>query len=703
MNTPLCHVRYLCIETGIQLNVTDSNTLAVIEINSPPVNAISRQLRAELLILFQSLASQNLHSVLLTCAGRTFVAGADIKEMDTEPLEPHLPELIAAIARFPKPVIAVLHGTVLGGGLELALACDYRLAVSKTKLGLPEVNLGIIPGAGGTLRLMNLIGAEAAIEFACTGKPQNADEWLNTPLIHKLMHKGNLTEQTLNFCRQLTLAEDKHSLTKGKQNTEADFSIQGQYIDWDSTEKKVKRLAKGVEAPVLLLNEIKAIYSLGLSFEHALKRQRRLFLQLRDSDQAKALRYAFFTEKKNQKLATSTSSTRAINTVGVVGAGNMGVGIARCFIDAGMDLIWIEQTEEALLRGMDNLRKGYQSKITKGHMTEQDLDDKLQLIQGTTDYDRLAPCDLVVEAAFEDLEVKKIIFKALDQHCKDSAILATNTSYLDINSIAKVTCKPEQVVGLHFFSPAHVMKLIEIVRAENTADDVIETMLALGVRLRKYPVEVGVCFGFAANRMYTRYGREIQQMLLEGNSIVAIDEAMTSFGMAMGPLAVQDLSGIDIGYQARAKQAARPYDLGYFRPSASMVENGRLGRKTQAGFYQYLASGEKVESQEAQLLVDNEAKKFSITPHLLTAEAIQQRAMLALVSEGLLIIDEGIVNDISLLDIIWLHGYGFPRFKGGPMYWGAKLGCADIDEKLQLLRHQYGADIWPEVTLSHLK
>ncbi|MCL2913271.1 3-hydroxyacyl-CoA dehydrogenase NAD-binding domain-containing protein [Shewanella corallii] len=689
-------VCYLTAE-GTTAATPDGN-IAVLTIDSPPVNALAQPLRAALARELDVLESQAISALFIACAGSTFIAGADIREMDGPALEPQLPDILTKLEAMPFPVFALLHGHTLGGGFELALACHYRIAMMGTQLGLPEVNLGLIPGAGGALRLAAVAGFEPAIDFACSGQPQKAERWGDSRLIHRLVtpEQSQAPQDAL-----LSAALCMYAKIQGRKPVAPpleEILLQGRSLDWQVISAKVKRRAKGVNAPMLLLDTLKQACLAPGAFNDAYRHQRELFLSLRSSIQSKALRYGFFLETRVKKHAAQRVKPDypQITKVGVIGAGNMGTGIVRSFIDAGYSLIWIEQTQGACHAGLDRLRQSYQSKVKRGQISDSDVQALLETVVTGTDYGLLSRCELVVEAAFENIEVKKAIFSQLDEICSADAVMATNTSYLDINDIAGVTSRPQQVVGLHFFSPANVMKLVEIVRADFTSKRVLAQMHQVALRLKKFPVQVGVCFGFAANRMYTRYGREVQQILLEGNSIVAVDGAMTEFGMAMGPLAVQDLSGIDIGYQARSRLPPNPDDPGFFRPSAAMVEHGRLGRKTQAGFYHYV-DGKQHPSESAQAIVNAESTALGIEPVSLSVADIQQRAMLALISEAIQLLKEGIVADVDLVDIIWLHGYGFPRHRGGPVYWARSLGRGRVSALLETMRLQYGSSVWPIV------
>jgi len=457
----------------------------------------------------------------------------------------------------------------------------------------------------------------------------------------------------------------------------------------------VARAAKANPVPCELLAQLQR--DLPKTVQESEKNTRDLFLKLRQSQVAKALRHAFFLEKKLQ--APRSKQPLNISQVAVIGAGTMGSAIAICFADAGFKVVLLEQSEQALTAGLERIKVQYQGGSDKGRITQKQCDDRLSLIDGSCDYTDITDVDLVIEAAFESMDVKQSIFAKLDEVCKPTAILATNTSYLDINLIAQATSRAESVVGMHFFSPANIMKLLEIVKANNTAPAVIETMQQLAKKLRKQAVTVSVCFGFAANRMYSRYGREIQQMLLEGASVEQIDSAMLGFGMAMGPLAVLDLSGIDIGHNARAQYPQPEYDIGYFKVSAALVKAGRLGRKTAQGFYNYSAAKPTVD-QQVIALIKKAAEELGIPQQQFTTQSIQKRALLAMISEAAQVIEQGIVSEKAAVDLIWLHGYGFPRAKGGPMFMAEQYGLASLQTQMDKMRELQGDKIWPSLKLS---
>ena len=675
------------------VNTRIVNQIAILEIDSPPVNALSAQLRSEMIAALQALADQSqLQAIVLYCAGSTFICGADIREFDGEPLAPHLPELISHLECSTVPVIALLHGHVLGGGLEVAAACHYRVALKSTNIGLPEVGLGVVPGAGGCQRMMRLVGVTNAVKLATSGRAVKVTDDNYAGLCeHLIDSQDDLLQQGLAWV-QRRLAENSLPI---KPTSALVLDSAAQKIDWQQFKKQVQRSAKSNPAPMQLLQQLARDWALPVA--QGEKNTRELFLQLRQSDAAKALRHAFFAEKKMQPGRSQQAFT--VSKVAVIGAGTMGSAIAICFADAGFKVTLLEQSQQALERGLKRIEDEYQRSCERGRINQKQLQQRLNLIQGSCDYSSISEVDLVIEAAFESLEVKKTIFKRLDSVCKEGAILATNTSYLDINVIAQATSRPESVVGMHFFSPANIMKLLEIVKADKTSDAVLEQMQQLAKKLRKQAVTVGVCFGFAANRIYTRYGREVQQMLLEGASIEMIDQAMREFGMAMGPLAVQDLSGIDIGHNARSQYPHPSYDPGYFKVSAALVAAGRLGRKSGSGFYDHSQGTACLDPQVAQIIAQV-AQELEVEKTEFSLQSIAQRALLAMISEAIQVLEQGIVQQKEAIDLIWLHGYGFPRAKGGPMFMAQQWGVAQLQQQFSALREKQGDKIWPRLDLA---
>jgi len=657
------------------VSIAHQGNIAVITIDSPPVNALSQAVRSGLVeCVITADADPNIEAMVLICAGRTFIAGADISEFGKPPLEPYLPDVLQILDNCSKPIIAALHGTALGGGLETALACRYRIALQSARVGLPEVNLGLIPGAGGTQRLPRIAGLESALDMITSGRHVAAKEALQMGVIDEIADQGNLLENLLEaalaFAAQV-LAKDE--IRQGISASQLDDSAENQEIltRWEAS---VRKRARGQQSPMVALESVKN--AVNLHFIDGLKRERELFLGCMSSAQSKALRHVFFAERAAVKLPESISDPAGeIHSAAVIGGGTMGRGIAMCFANINIPVKIIETDQDKLEQALAAVEKTYIKMTSQGRINKDQQHQRLALIGGSCDHTSLAQVDLVIEAAFENLDVKHSIFHSLDKHCKPQAILATNTSYLDIEAIASAVSDPSRVLGMHFFSPAHIMKLLEVVRTPKTSGAAIATMMKLGKTLGKRTVLVGNGFGFAANRMYSAYGREGQQMLLEGVSPAQLDRAMKNWGMAMGPTAVLDMSGIDIGYNARKQNPNPPADPCYFRPANMLAEKGYLGRKTGRGFYRYDPdTGKASEDMEIIELIRAEAQHLGVEQLDLTENDIQQRMIRAIAVEGQAILKQGIATKSSDLDVIWVNGYGFPRWSGGPMHYAAEQG-----------------------------
>jgi 3-hydroxyacyl-CoA dehydrogenase len=653
------------------VSITNQGQIAVITIDSPPVNALSQSVRSGLVecVNFAD-ADQNIQAIVLICAGRTFIAGADISEFGKPPLEPYLPDVLQTLDSCSKPIIAALHGTALGGGLETALACRYRIALQGARVGLPEVNLGLIPGAGGTQRLPRIAGLESALDMITSGRHVGAYEALKMGVVDEITDQKDLLTAAVEFAGKVLTNGD---IRQGISATRLEDSKENRDIlaRWEAS---VSKRARGQTSPLVALESVKN--AVQLPFADGLKKERELFLTCMGSAQSKALRHIFFAERAAAKLPDSIPDAPAeIHSAAIIGGGTMGRGIAMCFANKNIPVKIIETDQDKLDQALAAVEKTYVKMTSQGRINEDQQQHRFALISGSCDHASLAQVDLVIEAAFENLEVKHSIFHSLDQHCKPGAILATNTSYLDIEAIASAVSDPSRVLGMHFFSPAHIMKLLEVVRTPQTSTGAIATMMKLGKTLGKRTVLVGNGFGFAANRMYSAYGREGQQMLLEGVTPVQLDRAMKNWGMAMGPTAVLDLSGIDIGYNARKQNPNPPADPCYFRPANILAEKGYLGRKTGRGFYRYdPETGKASEDKEIIELIHAEAQRLGVEQRSLSENDIQQRMIRAIANEGQSILTQGIATKSSDLDVIWVNGYGFPRWSGGPMHYAAEQG-----------------------------
>lgn len=668
--------------------------IGVIRLNNPPVNALSQALRQGLIDVVNAAQRDSTQALLIVCEGRTFIAGADIREFNKPPQAPSLPEVMEVLESSRKPVVAALHGNALGGGLEIAMACHYRCALPGTKLGLPEVNLGLLPGAGGTQRASRLMGIEPALKLITSGEPISAAEALDTGLIDQLLDVGidgreALESSAIAYMQSLLSQQLSQHLSQQEITCRRvrDIALASSSETRDLLERYRQQLAKrrrGQTAPQLIVDCVAD--ALTLPFDQGLAAERQRFLDCKQSPQSSAMRHVFFAEREAAKVAGISKEVqpRTISCVAVIGGGTMGAGIAINLANAGLPVTLLEISQEALARGLETIQKSYQQSVSKGKLSQDQCEQKLALIAGSTDYADLAEVDLVIEAVFENLEVKQQVFRQLDSVCKPGAILATNTSYQDVNLIANATARPEDVIGLHFFSPAHIMKLLEVIRGESSADDVILTAMKLAKIIGKLPVLAGNCYGFIGNRILRQYMAEAQRCLIEGATPEQIDGVMERWGMAMGPLAVGDLAGLDISYKARQAltDAQKGGPLTYVIPD-SLVEMGRLGQKTGKGYYCYDPLTRKRSSDpEVLVVVEACAAAHNIQRRVLTDEEILNRLTFAMINEGAKILSEGIAQRPSDIDMVYVYGYGFPKFRGGPMHYADSIGLAKIVESM---------------------
>ncbi len=659
--------------------------VAVITIDNPPVNALSHAVRAGLMDAIEQAEATSAKAVVVHCAGRTFCAGADIREFGKPPADPWLPQVVDRIESSQLPVVAAIHGTALGGGLETALGCHFRIASKDAKVGFPEVNLGLLPGAGGTQRTPRLIGVQAALDLMVGGKPLAAPQALQAGLIDRIA-EGDLLEEAISWANELAgngIAPRRSSdLNVDTTGVPADFFAQYR--------AGVLKKTRGLPAPQAIIDCVeKAAMS---SFEEGSATERELFRKLMDSPESKGLRHVFFAEREAARVDDLDPKTplRPINAVAIIGAGTMGGGIAMSFANAGIPVTLLEMNQEALDRGLGVCQKNYDISVKKGRFTAEQAGRAMGLISGTTNYADLAEADLVIEAVFEDPEIKKTVFRQLDQVCKSGAILATNTSYQNVDEIAAATGRPQDVLGMHFFSPANVMKLLEVVRGEKTADDVLATVMKLAVKIRKVPVVSRVCYGFIGNRMLEGYFRQALMMLLEGATPAQVDGAMERFGMAMGPIAVGDLAGWDVGYKAR-RALPEPPDFPAYKIVDTLVESGRLGQKSGSGFYQYdPATRARLEDPEANGIIRAEAERQGVAQREFSDEEIVERLMYPLINTGARILDEGIAQRASDIDVVYLYGYGFPAHRGGPMFYADTVGAKAVYDKICEFRDTLG-------------
>lgn len=648
------------------VTVTRVGEVGLIRVDAPPVNAISQAVRQGLWDAVETVAADPQIAVaVLICAGRTFMAGADVSELGKPPVPPHLNDLVSFFEACPKPIVAAIHGQALGGGLEIALACSHRIATSDARLGLPEVNLGFVPGAGGTQRLPRLIGVEPALEMAVEGKPLAAKKALDSGLVNAISE--DLEPDALAFAGTLTGVDP--TPVKLNQPIAAESFDPDVFDRWRAMCAKRKR---GLDAPLAVIDAVQA--ATGPDFQAGLDTERSLSLELRKSPQSTALRHIFFAERATYKVdGLDLSQAENVGSVAVIGAGTMGAGIAQVFAAQDIPVTLIEISDSAAQAGLARIRGNLEQAVKRGKMDGARAEAILDHVTPTTDYGALSATDLVIEAAVEDMAIKKKIFERLDQVCHPNAILATNTSYLDINEIAAATSRPDRVAGLHFFSPAQIMKLVEIIRTDGTDPIVTATLAAVMKKLGKIGVIAGVCHGFIGNRMYQAYQREAGLLMLECGSPEPIDAALRQFGMAMGPFQVLDLSGIDIGYLMRKALADGSVHPFAFQVHDRLVEMDRKGRKTQAGFYRY--DGDSPNLDETVLnLIRDVAAEAGIVPRHLTAQEITNRCIRALCDEGEAILNEGIAAKPGDIDVVFVNGYGFPRHRGGPMHYQSVSG-----------------------------
>ena len=668
----------------------------VITIDNPPVNALSHVVREGVKNAVIAAQSDSSKAVIILCSGRTFIAGADISEFGKPAIPPSLPQVLSVIENSEKPVIAALHGSALGGGFELALACHYRCATSPAKVGLPEVKLGLLPGAGGTQRVPRLAGVEAALDLITSGKPISTDKANKLGLVDRII-TGNLREGALEYAQEVVLGDVE-------PRTARNISISPKEVPegiFESYKIKLGKRARGQLAPQSIVTCIQA--AVELPMDEGLNKERELFLECRDSEQSAALRHMFFAERTAPKIKGLAEGieSRAISRVAIIGGGTMGCGIAMCFANAGIPVTLLEISAEALGKGLQIIDRNYDLSVKKGVFSSEEGILKKGFITGTTKYEDLSDCDLVIEAVFESFEVKKEVFSRLDKVCKPEAILATNTSYLDVNAIAEITSRPENVVGLHFFSPANIMKLLEVVRGEKTSDEVLATAMNIAKKIRKVPVLAGVCFGFIGNRMLRQYVRETQLCLIEGASPEQIDQVMEDWGMAMGPLAVGDLSGLDVAYKARQSLSDQEKgDPKTYCIADALVEKGRLGQKVGKGYYLYVANNRgRTSDPEVLEIINGQALKHGVVRREISDGEILMRLTLALINEGFKILEEGIAQRPSDIDAVYVFGYGFPAFRGGPMFYADQLGLKKVYEMICKLQETNGYQYWVPANL----
>jgi 3-hydroxyacyl-CoA dehydrogenase len=668
--------------------------IAVITLNNPPVNGLSNALRSGIMEALKGAeADPAAKAVVIIGSAKAFSGGADIREFNAPRLKPDLPDVNDQQDAMGKPLIAAIGGFALGGGLELALACHYRIAAPKAQLGLPEVKLGILPGSGGTQRLPRVIPMAEAVTMMTTGNPITSERAKDLGLVDEIV-QGDLLEAALAFARRVVgkaLPRIRDRKAKLEGDPRAFFA---------QVREQVAKESKGYPAPLLIVECAEAAAT--RPFDEGRKLERANFDKLVSGAESKALRHMFFAERQTSKIADVPDDTpvREINTAAVIGAGTMGGGIAMNFANAGIPVTIVDTTQEALDRGLNTIKKNYSATVAKGRLEQPDMDKRVRLIRGSTDLGDIAGADIVIEAVFERMDVKQALFRKLGGIVKQGAILATNTSTLDVDQIAASTSRAPDVIGTHFFSPANVMRLLEVVRGRRTAKDVLATTMKLGKRLKKVPVVSGVCDGFIGNRMLEKYGQQSLFLVDEGASPQQVDRALQNWGMAMGPFAMYDMAGNDIGWEIRKRRYKERPAFVYSRIADRVCELGRFGQKTGKGFYRYEPSSRKpIPDPEVDSIINSYRAEIGIKPRTIPDEEIVERCIYALVNEGAYILEEGIALRASDIDMVYLTGYGFPPFRGGPMFYADTVGLPKVLAAIERFQTGYQGGQWKPAPL----
>jgi 3-hydroxyacyl-CoA dehydrogenase len=679
----------------VTLEVSDG--LALISVNNPPVNTISAATRRELFqVLADIRARSDVRAVLLLCEGKTFFSGADIGEFAGPPMEDEFRELFAQLEALPLPVVAAMHGTVLGGGLELALACHYRVAVAGTRFGLPEVTLGIIPGAGGTQRMPRLIGVDKALELIISARPVDVAQALALGFIDAQIDLP-LRAGGIAFTRALLAAG------RGPRRT-SERAVDPASATPAIRERMTAQARSQYPNRVAALSAVDAVFAAArLPFAEGLAFENQLGNRAKASVESKALIHVFFAERETRKVPGLPAELRArpIARAAVVGAGTMGAGIAVCFANAGLPVTLLDASREALDRGVASIAGIYQSMVSRGRISPEEQQQRLGLIQGVLDYAALADADVIIEAVFESLDLKRAVFAQLDRIAKPGALLATNTSTLDIAAIASATARPQDVIGLHFFSPANVMPLLEVVRTDHSSPETIRSALDLARPLKKTPVLARVCYGFIGNRMMEGYAREAERLVLEGASPRQVDRALEDWGMAMGILAVFDMAGIDVSVNVHKAHADRyPPDPSYYQADFALHAAGRLGQKAGAGYYRY-QPGDRTRHDDPQAIAILRAcaERLGIVQRAHVEQEIIERCVLPIINEGLRVLEEGVALRASDIDVVWTSGYGFPRYRGGPMFYADTIGLKAVHDGILKYGELCGPMHWQPAAL----
>ncbi|MBI1733606.1 MAG: enoyl-CoA hydratase/isomerase family protein [Candidatus Rokubacteria bacterium] len=666
--------------------------IAVLTVDNAPVNALSQHVRQGLHDgLKQATGDAQVQAIVITCAGRTFIAGADITEFGKPPADPSLHAVLDLIEASGKPVVAAVHGTALGGGLEVALACHYRVGVKSARFGVPEVKLGLLPGAGGTQRLPRVVGVPKALSMIVSGDPIGAPDALKTGLIDE-MADGDHTAAAIAFAEKVLT--EKRPLKKIRDLDDKIAAARGKPEIFAEFRKSVARQTRGFRAPENCIKAVEA--AVNLPFARGLARERELFVELLNSPESKAQRYFFFAEREAAKIPDVPGDTPAkeIRKAAVIGAGTMGGGIAMNFANAGIPVTIVEVAQDALDRGLGIVRKNYEATASRGRLTMEDVEKRMGLLEGTTDWNAIKDTDIVIEAVFEEMPIKKEVFGKLDALAKPDAVLATNTSTLDVNEIASATRRPESVIGMHFFSPANVMRLLENVRGAKSSKTTIATAMAVGRKIGKVPVLVGVCYGFAGNRMLHQRGIQAEKLILEGALPHQVDKVLTDFGFPMGPFAMGDLAGLDVGWRIRKGRGVRS------EVADRICELGRFGQKTGSGYFRY-EKGDRtpIPDPEIEKIIVDVATSMGITRRHIGDEEILQRLLYPMVNEGAKILEEKIAIRASDIDVIWVYGYGWPVYRGGPMFWADQIGLEAVRDRMLDFQRQTNDAFWAPAPL----
>jgi 3-hydroxyacyl-CoA dehydrogenase len=680
---------------NIVVNLERNGSVAVLMVNNPPVNVLSALVREGIQQGIKAAVNDaEIEAIVIACAGRTFIAGADITEFGQPPRGPDLNAILEDIEASSKPVVAAIHGKALGGGLEVALACHYRVSSEDAHIGQPEVNLGIIPGAGGTQRLPRVVGVEKAIEMITKGQMISVQETLKANLIDRII-KGDLMKGAIDFAGEVAKSSG-HVRVRDRDDRIAPFRNKPEFFE--AAREKAAKGGRGAVAPVVAVSAVEA--AVNLPFEQGLKRERELVTELINGPEAKAQMYLFIAKREAEKIPSLATNIPLLNVekAAVIGAGTMGSGITVTLVDAGLPVTLIDQGQEYLDRGLANIRKVWERQASRGALTNEKVDQRMRMVRPTLDFKYISETDVIIEAVYEQMSVKKKTFAEIDKYAKPVAILGSNTSYLNIDEIAESIRHPESVIGLHFFSPANIMRLLEVVRGKKTSDIVIASAMALGRRLRKVPVLVRVCHGFVGNRIFNVREQQAVKMLYEGALPQQIDQVLSEFGFPIGTFALMDLTaGIELDWRMREETGQKEFIID------RLVELGRVGQKAGKGFYRYGEDGRTpIPDSEVNAIIIEGSRQGGYKRREITDQEIRERLLYPMVNEAAKILEEGIVIRPSDIDLVWVTGYGWPAYRGGPVYWADSVGLTSIRDTLKKLQKEHGDFFKPAALLNEL-